>query len=97
LVKRSIKKSKGKISKNDLLKFSRRHSLISTIQEDEAQKVGCNFWGWQESMGGLGSSYKWLKQSPQLMSKDLTHLTVQGYQVSAQEFIKKFNLKKLLD
>jgi lysophospholipase L1-like esterase len=97
LVKRSIKKSKGKISKHDLLKFSRRHSLISTIQEDEAQKVGCNFWGWQESMGGPGSSYKWLKQSPQLMSKDLTHLTVQGYQVSAQEFIKKFNLKKLLD
>jgi lysophospholipase L1-like esterase len=48
-------------------------------------------------MGGLGSSYKWLKQNPQLMSKDLIHLTVKGYQVSAQKFIDRYNLTKLID
>jgi len=91
LVKRS-KKQKGKIPKSDLLKFSQRHQLISDIQEEEGKKFNCSFWSWQESMGGLGSSYRWLKQNPQLMSKDLTHLTVQGYQASAQKFYKKFNL-----
>lgn len=97
LIRRSLKKSRVKVSKNDLLKYSQRHNLISSIQEEEAKRFGCSFWNWQDSMGGLGSSYKWLKQNPQLMSKDLTHLTVQGYQLSAQKFIQKFNLSKLFE
>ena len=97
LIRRSTKKVKGKTQKNDLLKYSQRHKVISSIQEEEAVKVDCNFWDWQESMGGLGSSYKWLKQNPQLMSKDLIHLTVKGYQVSAQKFIDRYNLTKLID
>jgi lysophospholipase L1-like esterase len=97
LIRRSTKKAKGKIQKGDLLKYSQRHKVISNIQEEEAVKVDCNFWDWQESMGGMGSSYKWLKQNPQLMSKDLIHLTVKGYQVSAQKFINRYNLTKLID
>ena len=73
-------------TKADLLRFSRIHQQIGEIQRQLAAEAGCGFWSWQDAMGGPGGAYRWLYQSPRLMANDLTHLTVPGYQLSAQEF-----------
>ena len=37
-------------------------------------------------MGGQGGAYRWARQSPPLMARDLIHFTVPGYQQLAREF-----------
>jgi lysophospholipase L1-like esterase len=39
----------------------------------------------QTAMGGQGSAYAWQLANPALMSKDLIHFTIKGYQRLAQE------------
>jgi hypothetical protein len=81
----------------DLLKYSKVHATISSIQEREASIAGCAFWDWQKAMGGMGSAYTWAYEKPPLMSKDLIHLTIPGYQRSARQFSSDFLLKSLLN
>ena len=81
----------------DLLKYSKVHATISSIQEREASIAGCAFWDWQKAMGGMGSAYTWAYEKPPLMSKDLIHLTILGYQRSARQFSSDFLLKSLLN
>ncbi len=81
----------------DLLKYSKVHANISRIQEVEAFIAGCSFWDWQKAMGGLGSAYTWAYEKPPLMSKDLIHLTIPGYQRSARQFSSDFLLKSLIN
>ncbi len=81
----------------DLLKYAKVHAQISAIQASEASIAGCSFWDWQDAMGGIGSAYTWAYEKPPLMSKDLTHLTIPGYQKSARQFSSHFQLKSLLN
>lgn len=96
LVKRSRKKSKQQsASPNDLLTFSKVHYEISQAQKNIGNSYGCSFWNWQDEMGGVGGAYRWVRHSPPLMARDLTHLTVDGYQKSARDFSKSFQLMNL--
>ncbi len=76
----------------ELLAYSRIHEQLSRIQQTVGSKYDCGFWDWQRAMGGPGGSYAWLKQSPPLMARDLTHLTVAGYQASARLFSQQMRL-----
>ena len=100
LVKRSGKqknaKSKKKMAKVDLLKYSLIHQRISTIQNTLSAQYGCTFWSWQDAMGGVGGAYRWLKGNPKLMANDLTHLTINGYQRSASILNADVGIKKAL-
>lgn len=70
----------------DLLRFARIHQQIGAIQRSVGGEFGCSFWSWQDAMGGPGSVYKWFYHSPRWMSPDLTHLSIPGYQMTAQLF-----------
>lgn len=69
----------------DLLRFSAIHERIFAIQKEIGARYACNAWSMQMAMGGQGSAYAWQLANPALMSKDLTHFTVKGYQRLAQE------------
>ena len=68
----------------DLLRFSAIHETISSIQKEVGARYACKVWSMQTAMGGQGSAYAWQLANPSLMSKDLTHFTVKGYQRLAQ-------------
>lgn len=80
----------------DLLRFSAIHEKISTIQKDVGARYSCKVWSMQTAMGGQGSSYAWLLSNPALMSKDLTHFTIKGYQRLAQELASSLGWKNEL-
>ena len=84
-------------AKYDMLKYSKIHHQITQIQQTIGQEYACISWSWQAAMGGMGGAYQWLYTSPPLMSRDLTHLTISGYQKSAQEFIKSLQLQSLFN
>lgn len=75
-----------------LLKYSRIHAQIGQIQTDLAAQHGCLFWSMQEAMGGLGSAYRWARQTPPLMAPDLIHFTPAGYRELANRFMADFGL-----
>ena len=77
----------------DLLRFSAIHEKISTIQKEVGARHACKVWSMQTAMGGQGSAYAWLLANPSLMSKDLTHFTVKGYQRLAQELAASLGWK----
>ena len=83
--KGSRKKPAPKI---DLFVYSKIHAQIGLVQAEVAAEAGCRTWSMQDAMGGPGHSYDWARQSPALMSKDLIHFTVAGYQRLAQKFAK---------
>lgn len=80
----------------DLLKYSRIHQKIGSIQRDVGMEYSCSYWSWQAAMGGPGGVYRWLRHSPALMARDLIHLTVPGYQLSARKFVSEIRLLKVL-
>lgn len=73
---------------SDLLRFTRVHQEIGRIQKQVAQLHGCHVWSMFEAMGGAGSAYRWARQNPPLMARDLIHFTVPGYQRLAQLMAK---------
>jgi lysophospholipase L1-like esterase len=96
LFKRAGKQSKRQsASPKELLTFSKIHYEISQAQKNIGREYGCSFWDWQGEMGGMGGAYRWIRRSPPLMAKDLIHLTVDGYQQSARDFSKSFQLINL--
>jgi lysophospholipase L1-like esterase len=64
--------------------YSRIHRAIAQTQKRVGEEFGCQLWDWQSFMGGAGSAYGWLAQSPPLMAGDLIHLSAQGYRLSGQ-------------
>lgn len=76
--------SKKRLDSANALHYSAIHSRINHIQQTLAGEYSCAFWNWQHAMGGNGSAYRWYYQSPALMSKDLIHLSIPGYQKSAR-------------
>ena len=97
LIRRSYKTKKNhQVHKIDVLKFSKVHSQIAAIQVELSESYKCGFWDWQGAMGGQGSAYKWLKESPPLFGRELTHLSYIGYQRSAQIFMRDLNLNDLI-
>jgi lysophospholipase L1-like esterase len=91
LVLASLGKRNRKIqpaSPIDLLQYSKIHARIGRIQAQVAADAGCSAWSMQDAMGGPGHSYEWAHRSPALMSGDLIHFTVAGYQRLAQGFAK---------
>ncbi len=91
---RNGKKRHFTSSSADLLKYARIHQRIGSIQEAVGKQYACSYWSWQNAMGGAGAAYRWLHHSPSLMARDLTHLTVPGYQVSARTFASDINLSR---
>ncbi len=83
------KKTAGKNihkSSTDLMLYTRIHADISRIQIEVASEYSCHVWSAFDAMGGAGSAYRWAKQSPALMAKDLIHFTAPGYQKLADIF-----------
>ncbi len=70
-----------------LLHYAQVHQRLGTIQAAIGTEYSCAFWSWQDAMGGPGGAYSWLRHSPALIARDLTHLTVSGYQLSARKFV----------
>ena len=77
----------------DLLRFSAIHEKIFTIQKEIGARYGCSTWSMQTAMGGQGSAYAWQLSNPSLMSKDLIHFTIKGYQRLAQELAASLGWK----
>lgn len=80
----------------DLLRFSAIHDKIFTIQKEVGARYACKAWSMQTAMGGQGSAYAWMLANPALMSKDLTHFTIKGYQRLAQELASSLGWKNEL-
>lgn len=72
----------------NLLQYTRIHEEIGQIQSAVAQQYGCSVWSMWQAMGGQGGAYRWARQTPPLMARDLIHFTVPGYQYLAQQFAK---------
>jgi len=70
----------------NLLQYTRIHEEIGQIQNAVAQAQGCTVWSMLQAMGGQGGAYRWARQSPPLMARDLIHFTVPGYQQLARQF-----------
>ncbi len=70
----------------NLLQYTRIHEEIGQIQTAVAQQQGCTAWSMLQAMGGQGGAYRWARQSPALMARDLIHFTVPGYQQLANQF-----------
>lgn len=68
----------------DVLRFTRVHEEIGRLQRQVAAAHGCRFWSALEAMDGAGGAYRWVRQTPPLMARDLIHFTVPGYQRLAQ-------------
>ena len=79
--------SVGGMSKN-LLQYTHIHQEIGQIQNAVGQENGCRVWSMLNAMGGQGGAYRWVRQSPPLMARDLIHFTVPGYQQLAQQFAR---------
>lgn len=70
----------------NLLQYTRIHEDIGRMQSEVAQEQGCRVWSMLKAMGGQGGAYRWVRQNPPLMARDLIHFTVPGYQQLAQQF-----------
>ena len=70
----------------NLLQYTRIHEDIGRMQSEVAQEHGCRVWSMLKAMGGPGGAYRWVRQTPPLMARDLIHFTVPGYQQLAQQF-----------
>jgi hypothetical protein len=70
----------------DLLQYTHIHEEIGQIQKVVGQEHGCRVWSMLKAMGGQGGAYRWVRQNPPLMARDLIHFTVPGYQQLAQQF-----------
>lgn len=77
----------------DLLRYSAIHEKIFTIQKELGARYACKTWSMQTAMGGQGSAYAWQLANPALMSKDLIHFTIKGYQRLAQELASSLGWK----
>lgn len=82
------KPSKPAQSGADVLRFTRVHEEIGRLQRQVAAAHGCRFWSALEAMDGAGGAYRWVRQNPPLMARDLIHFTVPGYQRLAQLFAR---------
>ncbi len=99
LVQRGRRGKHGRIVRQpprDLLKYARIHQRIGEIQGAVGKEFSCAYWSWQEAMGGPGAAYNWMRRSPALMGRDLTHLTQPGYQLSARMFTQDIGLSRIL-
>lgn len=77
---------RGAGSGENVLHYSKVHAEIGRLQHLVAQEFNCKVWSMQTAMGGLGSAYQWVRQSPALMARDLIHFSVPGYQQLARQF-----------
>jgi len=71
---------------HNLLQYTHVHEEIGQIQKAVGQDHGCRVWSMLKAMGGQGGAYRWVRQNPPLMARDLIHFTVPGYQQLAQQF-----------
>ncbi len=83
--------------KKSFLYYSQIHQRIGELQAAISREYSCSFWSWQNAMGGPGGAYLWQQHSPALMAKDLTHLTVSGYQLSAGKFVADTKLANYMN
>ncbi len=86
----------GKGASQDLFKYTRIHEEIGAMQEKLATEHGCKYWSMLDAMGGSGGAYRWARNNPPWMAKDLIHFTVPGYQRLAQSFAEDVGWQKSL-
>jgi len=79
----------GKSERAQRMKYAQIHKQLNAIQAQVAAQYGCHNWDWQLAMGGTGAAYRWAGAKPALMSRDLIHLTADGYRQSAEALTKK--------
>jgi len=72
----------------DLLRYSLIHEQVTRIQQAVGTEMGCQSWSMLHAMGGVASAYRWVRQQPPLMARDLIHFTVPGYQHLAGRFVQ---------
>ena len=77
---------------SNLLHYAQVHHKLGAIQAAIGKEYSCAYWSWQNAMGGPGGAYLWLRHSPSLIAKDLTHLSASGYQLSARKFVTDTSL-----
>ena len=70
------------VRSTELLHYARIHQEIAETQARLGAVADCGSWRWQAYMGGQGSIYRWLLETPPLAAPDLTHLTPEGYRRS---------------
>ena len=66
-------RKRGKVVSQDNL------DKIAGLQREAAEEAGCAFWDPRKVMGGDGGFGRWIQREPQLASRDLLHLTEEGY------------------
>jgi lysophospholipase L1-like esterase len=91
-----VPSSEASAPQRDLLEYALIHRRIGEVQAAIGREHGCAYWSWQDAMGGPGAAYSWMGQTPALMAKDLTHLTVAGYRLSARKFVADTRLARYL-
>jgi lysophospholipase L1-like esterase len=79
----------GKAERAQRMKYAQIHKQLNAIQARVAAQYGCHSWDWQRAMGGTGGAYRWARAKPALMSRDLIHLTVDGYRQSAEGLARR--------
>ena len=91
--KKATNAQKRMLPAPELLGYARIHHEIGELQRVVGREFSCSYWSWQDAMGGIGSAYRWFYRSPALMAKDLTHLTIPGYQMSARNFAESIRFQ----
>lgn len=90
-------KARVVVPARELLGYATIHQEIGALQRSIGREFSCAYWGWQDFMGGPGSAYRWLYRSPAWMARDLTHLTILGYQASARSFAESIHFQTWLN
>jgi hypothetical protein len=84
---------RGTLGGGGPMKFANVHRQIAQVQQQVGRDFQCDFWNWQQAMGGPGAAPHWLRMTPSRMQPDLTHLTATGYAASGRMFGNDFPLK----
>ena len=85
LLRRSESRRGAAAVRQKLLRYGSLHARIAEVQREVSAEFGCSFWDWQAAMGGPGGIYRWYHASPRLASRDLIHLTPEGYRRSGRK------------
>jgi lysophospholipase L1-like esterase len=66
---------------------------VVSAQKRVAQEEKTLYWDWAGVMGGICGAPQWAQLSPPLMSKDLVHLSKEGYRASADNLFGALQAK----
>jgi lysophospholipase L1-like esterase len=62
---------------------------IERVQRDAARALGCGFFSQRAFMGGAGSYWLWLRETPPLARPDRLHYSPKGYERLGEAFVNQ--------